>query len=108
MKFINLTPHRLNIQREDGSFLEIPPSGEVARVSSTISCVDIIDGIPLHETSYGEVEGLPPTKLGIVLIVSGMVESIVQRIDVYSPGELIRDDNGRPVGCRGLKQTRGV
>ena len=31
MELINLTPHVLNVVKEDGSVLTIPPSGQIAR-----------------------------------------------------------------------------
>lgn len=57
-------------------------------------------------TSFGEVTGLPVAKEGTILVVSGLVASAIggQRSDVFSPGALIRDDSGRPIGCQGLTQ----
>lgn len=66
--------------------------------------VETLSGIPIYEAVYGDVVGLPEEKDGVVYIVSGMVNAAAEgRGDVYSPGSLIRDDEGRPVGCRGLK-----
>lgn len=99
--WVNLTPHPINIV--DGP--TIPPSGEAARVTVTREQVDAIDGIPIYSSTYGEVEGLPAPAAGVRYIVSGLVRSAVpNRADVYSPGELVRDDAGRVVGCRGLTQ----
>jgi hypothetical protein len=84
--------------------LEIEPSGQVARVSGQYTIKAHVIDIPVYDAKYGEVEGLPEPEDGVFYIVSGMVKAAVpDREDVFSPGELIRDENGRPIGCRGLK-----
>ncbi len=111
MKIINLTPHALNIHTDCNGVINLPPSGDVARVSMSskpngfLPCNDSSVGIPLFKTSYGEVNGLPDPVDGIAYVVSGMVSASVSRADVFSPGDLIRDESGKPVGCKGLKQS---
>ena len=104
MKFINLTPHTINIHTDHG-VVNIAPSGEVARVATVEVEADTVGGIPTVRTSYGEVTGLPTPTEGTTLIVSGMVASAAPRWDVMSPGPLVRDENGRPTGCRGLRRS---
>ena len=107
MKIINLTPHALNIHTANG-VINLPPSGDVARVSMTSKPNGFLYSsveIPLFKTSYGEVVGLPKVVDGIAYVVSGMVSASVSRADVFSPGDLIRDESGKPVGCKGLKQS---
>lgn len=60
--------------------------------------------IPVVESHYGEVKGLPPRVGGVSLIVSRLVLETIKkdRPDVYCPGDLIRDAAGQPVGCKGL------
>lgn len=59
--------------------------------------------MPLSRTSYGAVEGLPEPKAGVIYIVSALVRAAVPgRLDVASPGELVRDAAGAVVGCKGL------
>lgn len=102
MKVVNLTPHAINIQTFDGS-ISIEPSGPVARVSQQLENIGSIDGIRIFRSVLGEVEGLPPPKQDTIYIVSQMVSANVHgRTDIYSPGELIRDDSGRVIGCKGL------
>ena len=61
------------------------------------------EGIPLARTAFGAVEGLPGPVEGVVYVVSALVRSAVPgRCDVTSPGDLVRDSEGRVVGCRGL------
>ena len=104
MELINLTPHAINIAC--GNITRtIAPSGVVARVSTVSVQVGLIDGFPIYQTQYGELEGLPGPKADTMYIVSAMAAAAAKaagRDDILSPGELIRDENGQPVGCRGL------
>ena len=101
MNFINLTPHRIN-EVETGRSFE--PSGEVARVAVTMEPAGDIDNVPVFHASYGEVENLPGPAEGTTYIVSGLVLAAIDgRTDVVAPGDLVRDDAGKPVGCRGFK-----
>ena len=107
MKFVNLTPHALNIVTEDET-RTIEPSGGIARIATSSTLVGSMDGIPLHKMEYGAIEGLPDPNGKDLFIVSGMVAAQCQRSDVFSPGELVRDDAGKPIGCRGLKVFRVI
>jgi len=106
-EIVNLTPHKLDIELVDGSFLQIPPSGKIARHSSTVaSRIFRIGKIPIDRVVFGDVIGLPGPKPNTIYVVSLIVLQELQgtRMDVYAPGELIRDQWGRTIGCRGLKQ----
>lgn len=104
-KLVNLTPHPITV-----GTVTLPPSGTVARVAVSRQQVGVIpleDGsaIPVFETRYGEVSGLPLPEDGTILIVSAMVRthpSLCDRLDVASPGNLVRDSAGQIVGCDGL------
>lgn len=99
---VNLTPHELNIHTHEG-VVELPPSGEVARCSVSSEEAGELEGIPLSRTTLGKVEGLPAPRPGVWLIVSTLVRTACpDREDLLSPGPLVRDDNGQPIGCRGL------
>ena len=102
--FINLTPHALNIHAP-GGVVTIPPSGEVARVATVSEEAAPVGGIPTVTTACGEVTGLPAPVEGTVFVGSGLVASAAPRDDVLSPGDLVRDESGRPVGCRGLRRS---
>lgn len=100
---LNLTPHALNIHSLDGSVKTLPPSGQVARCSSTTTQVGEFDGLPLFSTTFGDVVGLPDPQDGVLMVVSALVrQAVPHRKDVVSPGELVRDADGNPVGCKGL------
>jgi hypothetical protein len=108
---VNLTPHTINIYDETGTSLleSVPTTGSdhIARVSQTkvkAGVIDIDQGlVPVFTYTYGEIVGLPVPKNSIYYIVSGMVKAATSRRDVLSPGDLLRDEKGRPKGCIGLK-----
>jgi len=106
MKFVNLTPHTLNIFSPQGEeLLTIEPSGDIARVEISMEGSGTLPGpVPTFVATYGDIE-LPAPEAKKTFIVSGMVEAATSRPDVYAPGELLRDESGRPKGCVGLKQT---
>lgn len=110
---VNLTPHALNIYNEDGALVEcVAPSGTVARVEvKRERQPDLVRGhglmeLPVYTTTHGEVEGLPgDSDLGKIYVVSGMTRAACPgRVDVYQPGELLRNDDGQVVGCIGLSR----
>jgi len=101
--FINLTPHVIN---EVVTGLSLPPSGTIARVSASNTVVDNIDGIEIYQTVYGEVIGLPEPQPGVYYIVSGAVLSACpDRKDLLAPGELVRNADGQPIGCKGFRRA---
>lgn len=101
LKIVNLTPHAISVVGDGACTL--PPSGQVARVSSTTAEVRRVNGIPCYAVSYGEVQGLPEAEEDTLYVVSALVRAAVpHRTDVASPGELVRDNDGKPIGCRGL------
>ena len=103
MKFINLTPHAIHINN-----LIIPSSG-IVRIDIHETESQPIEGIPITKTSTGTLTGLPKPKLNNLYITSGIVaqEAINNgRNDIYSPHGLIRDSQGKIIGCKGLAQPR--
>jgi len=108
VELINLTPHeiRLWVQQPEGLLL-IPPARQAARVAVRRESVGHIDAagmsIPLARTIYGEIEGLPDPKPGTLYIVSSLVAAAArERDDLLIPDELVRDEQGRVIGARGL------
>lgn len=104
MNFINLTPHTISICNANGEVaLALPASGAVARVASSSVSSPSGFGFDFNSVSYGEVSGLPDATDGVMLVVSAMVRSALpDRKDLASPGELVRNAEGQPVGCKGL------
>jgi len=109
MKIINLTPHAVRVLRPDGELaFAISPSGAVARVTTDTLPIGTVAGAVVSVTIPGRVAGLPDATLGTVLLVSLAVRAAVPtRADVLSPGELVRDAAGQPIGCRGLAANPG-
>lgn len=103
MDFINLTPHQISIVRDDESVLIVPPSGTVCRVTTTRTPVDTIDGVVIYRTAFGKIDYIPPKIDGTMYIVSALVKAALpSRYDIVSPGDLVRDDGGNVIGCKGL------
>lgn len=115
MELVNLTPHKINLHMGDGRFIVVPPSGDLARceVKKTPSfpLSVLFEGSPVSirtaEASYGSVEGLPAPSKDKAYLVSGMALEAVKkegrRMDVFAPGDAIRDSEGVIIGCDGLK-----
>lgn len=112
MRLVNLTPHEIKIIGENGT-VTLPPSGVVARLEmsrktftfeSPLAVNDVL--IDILRTEYGEITNLPPPEPGVRFITSLIVAQraavVFRRFDVYSPGELVRDSAGQPIGCKGL------
>jgi hypothetical protein len=93
MRYINLTPHDINLNNGDC----IPASGQVARISSHYG--PVIDGVAVK--LFGEVQGLPTPQGGVTYIVSGMILERTNRIDVVAPAtdhpDTVRNDKGHVV-----------
>src|SRR5690554_2989187 len=58
---INLTPHAITVRAADGTDTTFPPSGTVARVSTTDVVVGTcpVTGAPIVRRVFGDVTGLP-------------------------------------------------
>lgn len=100
----NLTSHTMNLHNADKELVvSIPPEPVPARCAVTRDKIDDIDGVPVYVTRYGDITGLPDSDQGDIYIVSLLVsQAVPHRLDVLSPGELLRDEAGQPIGCIGL------
>lgn len=105
-ELINLTPHAITIRAEDGTETTIPPSGAVARVSTTDEAVGTcpITGAPIVRRRFGDVTGLPEE--GVPCLVSALVLSAVPgREGVYAPDTgptAVRNESGQIVAVTRL------
>ena len=107
MTIRNLTPHPIVIEIPSGERVTFPPEGIIPRVSSKVAPCGEFLGVPLSETVFGEVEGLPEAEEGTILIVSGFVLDRVResRPDVFRPDtgqDCIRNEKGQIVAVRRL------
>jgi hypothetical protein len=101
---INLTPHALHIRQIDGGTTVIPPSGTVARRAVTREELAPLEGIAVRRSVFGPITGLPEPQENVVYVVSALCAQGLNRTDVLVPGEAIRDEAGRVIGCDGLCQ----
>jgi len=89
---VNYTPHAVTV-----AGTTYPPSGQVARVSSSFS--DIVDGFCRQQ--FGSVEGLPSPQADTMYIVSGFVFAATDRADVIAPAtghpDVVRNERGHIV-----------
>ena len=110
LNIINLTPHALFLMPAGptGPVVTIPPSGQVARCATSrvqVDTVTTVDGIsvPVNQTQFGEVSGLPDPQPDTIYVVSALVaQAVPDRQDVFITDDAIRDDQGRIIGCRAL------
>lgn len=102
MKIVNLTPHDINIEGRE----PIKSEG-ICRCQEIIKQLGFIDGIQIINKSFGEVQNLPEPSENTIYIVSLPVAMAVKgtRDDCYIPGEIIRDEKGRIVGCQNLAKV---
>lgn len=101
--FVNMTPHTLNIENTKGEMIGIEPSGEVARAHQSEEAICVLDGIAITRQTFGKVENLPAEKPNTYLIVSRLVAAAApDRKDLLIPGPLLRGEDGKVVGAKGL------
>lgn len=106
MKLINMTPHAITLIVGDMQTV-IQPSGAVARCTTQRNVVGslTVNGIevPVTETIFGTVTGLPEPVEGTGYIVSALVaQACPDRHDLCIPDDSVRDAEGRIVGCKAL------
>lgn len=104
-KIINLTPHAIHILGKEGEVLRTYPSqGAIRLAQQTINLEPAEDGTPLTKTQY--LDGaLPEPQEGTIYIVSLPVAQYALtkgRKDFVVPNDLVRDDEGRIIGCKNL------
>jgi len=105
---VNLTGHELTLVSWDGIMRHVPASGQV-RVRSRVEEVghvryEDID-IPLLEIVEQSVN-LPDPEPDTLYVVSGIVAAKARRPDFVVPSRIVRDGNGRAVGCQALAKVR--
>lgn len=111
MRFLNYTPHDINIYTSADAaepVLTLPSQG-VARVESTVvqSGMTVIGecDIPLFQTQFGELIGLPEPCPETCYIVSALVHNAAKargRTDTCVPAQQLRGTSGQVYGCMGF------
>jgi hypothetical protein len=116
MQIHNRTPHPITIMAADGravvATLPAASRRDVARVESTTVEDGALAGlgVPLLRTRWGQVVGLPDPTWGdmhvvSVIVAEAAIDSGRGADDLLVPGDQVRDDSGRIVGCRGLARA---
>lgn len=105
--FVNLTKHEINVVSPSGeAVLNIPSSGTEARVAIQRRPAGTHMGVQMYSPTPGEIVNLPEPEKDTIYIVSGQIRSALpHRTDLASPGNLVRDENGRVIGCEGLDRN---
>ena len=107
--FVNLTPHDIVVQRDDGVRVTFAATGKVARVAVTREDVKSRTGYRITRQIFGQVEGLPcgpDVDRDAIYIVSALVLSALGKdcYGVVAPDtgpDAIRV-NGQIVAVRGF------
>lgn len=109
MELVNLTPHPISLADAAGEIsATFPPSGEVARISTSQEVVMQLSGAEVRRTVFGALEGLPAPQEGVVYLASSLVAQQAAkegRVDVVAPDTgptAIRKD-GQVVAVRGFQ-----
>ena len=103
---VNLTPHFINVFDENDKVIKwVKPEETSARCSVNREVIGSIDGIPLFDTVFGIIKGLPKPKKGTWYIVSRVVAEASKRNDLIIPDDTIRDKDGIILGCRGFAKV---
>ena len=107
MTFINCTPHPISLLDSNDEVLMTLPKGVVVpRLTQSTKQVDVVEGVSITETSFGEIQDLPEPKEGVLLIVSRLVlTACPNRNDLVVPNELVRDSHGNVKGCKSLAKN---
>lgn len=100
MELINMTPHPVDIILDDKT-ITIQSSG-VIRLEERIEHRGSINGIPIVFKSMCGWKDINHPQIGVAFIVSMMVAQAAMREDFLVPDDLVRDENGRIIGCRRL------
>lgn len=112
MNLINLTPHEVRFVNDEGNdILLVLPSGQLARCREERELAEKVEvsGIllPVNETFFGDLTGLPEPSEGTTYIVSrAVIEAAPHRDDLVIPDQTVRDTEGRVVGCKALARPR--
>jgi len=124
MNIENLTPHMITIKTSTGEIVVNPSKyWGVLRVQQKMLHVGMRGPVDLYKASYGELELVggcdkPLVELmahasqhggdGLIIVSGQCLDAIGEQYSQFvewfaSPGELVRDEKGQPIGCKGLR-----
>lgn len=115
MTIVNLTPHALSVIDSDNKIVASIPSTGLARATQTDRPVGMVQTggvqIPLVETVFGAVEGLPEPDGETMYVVSLITAQAAIASGrggsdlLYPSGVPVRDANGQILGVRALARA---
>ena len=105
-KFINLTPHAVNLYDGESVKATFQPEG-LARATCNKSQVALLNDTPVFKMEYGQVEGLPENaESDTYFIVSAITAQAAKATShplsdrLLVVADPVRNDEGQIVGCR--------
>lgn len=108
---INLTPHPVNIVNEEGNVIKVFESAGVARAAQEDVEIGTLEGIPIIETTFGELVDLPKYSKDTYYIVSAITAKAADLSgrstrDLLLPGKTVRNSDGQIIGCQALAKYK--
>jgi hypothetical protein len=116
-RLVNLTPHTIHLLTANGSpIAEIPATPQPARCAEHTTRTGWLQvnhhPVPLLQTAYGAVTGLPEPQPDTWYLVSRPVaDATPERDDLLVTADILRSQDGIAIGCRALTRAttpRGV
>lgn len=103
MKIINLTSHTITNTITGEVY---PKSGRVLRAKSTPSPQEGYNNVEVNKYKYELTMPLPEQIDGVLYVVSNMALNAIpdHRTDIVGPGPVEKDENNKPIGCRGFRR----
>ena len=100
--FVNLTKQTIT---ELTSGKVYYPSLESLRLTLKTELVNIHNGSPIKVTKVTAIKGLPDPEKGVYYIVPALAFEAIPawRTDIVATGTVVRDDNGKVIGCNGFR-----
>lgn len=106
VKFINLTPHAVNLYDGESVKATFQPEG-LARATCNKSQVAVLDSFPVFKMTYGQVEGLPENAPSdTYFIVSAITAQAAKATNhplsdrLLVVADPVRNEQGQIIGCR--------
>lgn len=98
LRYLNCTPHAINLWLNSGLQIELLPSGWLPRCKQERKV--LIEGlVPINTCSFGEIEDLPELESGTYLICSAIVAQAAKEInrdDIVVPDDIERLNLWKP------------
>lgn len=108
-KLVNLTGHDVTLLAWNDEAITVPSEGQL-RVYSNQQVVGMVRSetvdVPLLEIVEQRLSMAADEQPDTLFIVSGIVAAKARRPDFVVPSRVVRDGNGRAIGCRALARVK--